>query len=413
MQTPTTFFIILGLFLQFFTVVPVFSGMGDSICAPYKPLVVQIRTEFSNGDTKSGFGFIVGEHHTGTQGSFFYIATANHVVRRNRPEDSEAKIWLRFFWDLGGAAKEAELMGIMDMELDLAFLRIKKKDIYNVGTFSWKGQGWCNRLQREESVWFIGRAGQWYVPPDRREGIMLGPEKNPKGVFRIDCSKIQVGTSGAPLILQDGIVGMVVKDLGDEALAVGIDEIRRTLTGAGPYPWNLVECGGDSGPGPEPDPRPSPQAGKIMTDPATGMELVWIPQGCFQMGSPESEKDRDTDEGPVHQVCVDGFWLGKYEVTQGQWQKIMGENPAYFKKGATYPVEQVSWEDTQKFLGKLNKQEARVIVYPLRRNGSMRPGQVRAQQGIGEIIYPVIRPCMKIIVQAIEIVVLILFVRRA
>ena len=102
------------------------------------------------------------------------------------------------------------------------------------------------------------------------------------------------------------------------------------------------------------DEEPQREQFETWTDPTTGMEFVKIPGGCFQMGSPESEKDRGSDEGPVHEVCVDGFWLGKYEVTQGQWQAVMGENPSRFKKGDNYPVEKVSWNATQEFFKKLN-----------------------------------------------------------
>ena len=56
--------------------------------------------------------------------------------------------------------------------------------------------------------------------------------------------------------------------------------------------------------------------------------------------------------------------MGQYEVTQGQWQKIMGNNPARFKKGANYPVEQVSWEDTQEFIAQLNKKTGRNYRLP-------------------------------------------------
>ncbi|MEW6235527.1 MAG: SUMF1/EgtB/PvdO family nonheme iron enzyme [Candidatus Omnitrophota bacterium] len=56
-----------------------------------------------------------------------------------------------------------------------------------------------------------------------------------------------------------------------------------------------------------------------------------IPAGTFMMGSPESEKDQDPDEGPQHQVTLTKpFYMGKYEVTQAQWQAIMGNNPSYF-----------------------------------------------------------------------------------
>ncbi|MCI5148285.1 MAG: formylglycine-generating enzyme family protein [Candidatus Electrothrix sp. MAN1_4] len=110
--------------------------------------------------------------------------------------------------------------------------------------------------------------------------------------------------------------------------------------------------------------RSAPQQGDPMTDPITGMELVYIPKGCFQMGSSQNEKDRDDDEGPVHEVCVDGFWMGKYEVTQGQWKKIMGDNLAEFQKGDNYPVEQVSWNDTQTFIRRLNSRSRKHFRLP-------------------------------------------------
>ncbi|MCI5130662.1 MAG: formylglycine-generating enzyme family protein, partial [Candidatus Electrothrix sp. EH2] len=114
--------------------------------------------------------------------------------------------------------------------------------------------------------------------------------------------------------------------------------------------------------------RGKPKQPATWTDPITGMKFVSIPEGCFQMGQTEKErkqliaevgqKDYNSyykDELPRHEVCVDGFWMGKYEVTQGQWKQIMGENPASFKKGDNYPVEKVSWEDAQKFIAKLNR----------------------------------------------------------
>ncbi len=114
-----------------------------------------------------------------------------------------------------------------------------------------------------------------------------------------------------------------------------------------------------------------------ITDAATGMKFVYIPAGCFEMGSADGEEGHENDEGPVHEVCVDGFWMSKYEVTQGQWQKIMGGNPANFQKGENYPVEQVSWDDAQGFIKKLNSGTGKYRLpteaeweYACRANGS-------------------------------------------
>ncbi|MCI5224771.1 MAG: formylglycine-generating enzyme family protein [Candidatus Electrothrix sp. AR4] len=78
----------------------------------------------------------------------------------------------------------------------------------------------------------------------------------------------------------------------------------------------------------------------------------------------ERKRDQDNNEGPVHKVCVDSFQMGKYEVTQGQWQKITGENPASFKKGDMYPVEKVSWNDAQEFINKLNAKSGKSYRLP-------------------------------------------------
>ena len=72
----------------------------------------------------------------------------------------------------------------------------------------------------------------------------------------------------------------------------------------------------------------------------------------------------DDDEKPVRTVRLDGFWMGKQEVTQGQWKWIMGSNPSSFKKGDNYPVEQVSWNDVQQFIRRLNSQSSAKFRLP-------------------------------------------------
>ncbi len=62
------------------------------------------------------------------------------------------------------------------------------------------------------------------------------------------------------------------------------------------------------------------------------------------------------DELPVHEVCVDDFYMGKYEVTQGQWKRIMGKNPSEEKScGDNCPVQNISWDEVQDFVRRLNK----------------------------------------------------------
>ncbi len=84
------------------------------------------------------------------------------------------------------------------------------------------------------------------------------------------------------------------------------------------------------------------------------MQLVQIAGGTFTMGSPDTEKDRYTNEGPQQKVTLDGFWMGQYLVTQAQWLAVMGSNPSHFTGDPVRPVEQLSWYDCQAFITALN-----------------------------------------------------------
>ena len=96
------------------------------------------------------------------------------------------------------------------------------------------------------------------------------------------------------------------------------------------------------------DPRPGEER-EFQIAPGVTMRMCWCPPGEFMMGSPESEEGRQEDEGQVRVVLSKGFWMGKTQVTQAQWQAVMGNNPSKFK-GANRPVERVIWHDTQLFL---------------------------------------------------------------
>lgn len=90
-----------------------------------------------------------------------------------------------------------------------------------------------------------------------------------------------------------------------------------------------------------------------VEDGAQRIELVWIPAGSFRMGS----EDGHGDEKPVQRLTISqGFYMGRYEVTQAQWQAVMGNNPSNFK-GDNLPVEEVSWNDAQEFIGRLNRRD--------------------------------------------------------
>lgn len=94
---------------------------------------------------------------------------------------------------------------------------------------------------------------------------------------------------------------------------------------------------------------------KDYKDPLTGMEFKYIKGGCYQMGCFEKSLC-SKDELPVHLVCLDGFWIGTKEVSQGEWLKIMDENPSAFALGKNMPVQKVSWDKAVSFTEKLSKE---------------------------------------------------------
>ena len=142
-------------------------------------------------------------------------------------------------------------------------------------------------------------------------------------------------------------------------------------------PWALGDQSNDwlNDPGPKPSPvqptqpappaQAAPPAAAAIPAPGPaqeadactvhGIEFVRIPAGTFTMGSPASEPGRKPDEGPAHTVTITAaFWMSKYEITQGQWNMLMGENPSANRLGDGFPVENVSWIDCHRFLEKLN-----------------------------------------------------------
>jgi formylglycine-generating enzyme required for sulfatase activity len=130
------------------------------------------------------------------------------------------------------------------------------------------------------------------------------------------------------------------------------------------------------------------------------MRLVYIPPGEFRMGSPESEKGRDSQE-KLHRVkLTKGFYLGAYEVTQGQFQQVLGRNPAWFSKDGTgkakvsdvqdtasFPVEQVTLLDAAEFCNALSKSEGLPEYYVLRNlvrfDDAITSGEVTENGGMG------------------------------
>jgi formylglycine-generating enzyme required for sulfatase activity len=107
------------------------------------------------------------------------------------------------------------------------------------------------------------------------------------------------------------------------------------------------------------------QANKFTEDLGNGvtLEMVKIPNGSFKMGSPSGEKSRYENEGPQHTVNVPAFFMGRFAVTQEQYQQVMGNNPSYFK-GVKRPVERVSWKNAVEFCKDLSQKTGREYRLP-------------------------------------------------
>ncbi len=104
-----------------------------------------------------------------------------------------------------------------------------------------------------------------------------------------------------------------------------------------------------------PPPKPQPPKPQPLE-----IELVQIPAGSFQMGGTGHK-----NEQPMHGVRIaHPFYLGKYPVTQGQWRAVIGNDPSHFKLGDNHPVEQVSWDDVQQFIARLNQKTGKRYRLP-------------------------------------------------
>ncbi|MBF0379576.1 MAG: SUMF1/EgtB/PvdO family nonheme iron enzyme [Magnetococcales bacterium] len=101
------------------------------------------------------------------------------------------------------------------------------------------------------------------------------------------------------------------------------------------------------------------RAGERWKDPGSGINFVWVPKGCFYMGS----KKGDQDEQPLHKVCVDGFWIGKYEVSLREWNKVLDSNIPK-QKLDNFPVVRVSLGKVNRFINKMNTSKSNRFRLP-------------------------------------------------
>jgi formylglycine-generating enzyme required for sulfatase activity len=334
-----------------------------------KTNVVAIRATFADGGEEKGFGFITGE-----EGGKLYLATAAHVVRGENLDKTAKTIKVKLFNDLRWF--DATYVYHWD-EDDLAVLELTKPSVAR-----WKTDFADFTPVKFKAVRFIGLNGNEpsWVFPGSGEIYELTDTK-----IQFAIGTIRPGTSGAPLLSEKGILGLITKDDSGNSEAIKISRIKERFSNGGQYPY--FKSPNNSKPNPtktnEPvvtwsmedlsridlssttktyEPVSTPTSPTKETD---DYGMIPIKGGTFTMGcTDEQGSDCNDWEKPAHQVKVGDFQLGKYEVTQAQWKKIIGSNPIKFLNCDKCPVEQVNWNDIQVFLRKLNSQTGKNYRLP-------------------------------------------------
>jgi len=177
-------------------------------------------------------------------------------------------------------------------------------------------------------------------------------EEKKSGGFNVECNwfegsyadqKIKNGTFPSEALKKDAVAPKVIKP--DSSMII-------------PVTWNLLVAPFSEGKAKEVQKAVAKSLQKEVEEKAdlgkdVKLEMVLIPSGTFMMGSPESEKERFDNEKQHEVTLTKPFYMGKYEVTQEQWEAVMGNNPSQVK-GAKLPVFDVTWNACQEFIKKLN-----------------------------------------------------------
>jgi len=204
---------------------------GDELALKLRNNVVKISAKRESGESTHGFGFIVGKQH-----DQFYIVTANHVVRSNRPGGASTSVKVKFFSDRGRSYKADLLETFYGKPQDFAVIQVATPP-----NFSWESKALVPLESithgiRGENVWFVGRSGKWYIPSIPGRVNSERPDLN--SIIHVDMVSVRIGTSGAPLITKNGIIGMIIQDEIGSARAVSVEAIKAAFD-EWRYPWSL------------------------------------------------------------------------------------------------------------------------------------------------------------------------------
>jgi formylglycine-generating enzyme required for sulfatase activity len=342
---------------------------GDQVTKPYLNGTVRV-----SGAGGNGFGFIVGENQ-----GMLSIVTPDHVVTSENPSPNTS-VSVYFYSNPNAGVPVDSASIVIARLLDLALLQVKRPN-----DLDWQPQSACSRFERADTVWWIGRNKQWDVPLDNEAGRLRfsKPEAEYDHIV-FSTQFVEEGVSGAPLIGYTGILGMVVVDNKKEAEALPIERIQRFVAQKGGA-WSLADCGLAQATIVATQPvrtaQTTPTSGEGKTssqlknfrdnlkDGGLGPEMVVIPAGSFQMGSPNDEPGRSNDEGPTRQVTIRSFALGRYEVTFDDYDRFARAtgralpSDEGWKRG-NRPVINVTWHDAQAYAQWLSAQSGHTYRLP-------------------------------------------------
>ena len=201
---------------------------AQDLAEALRPNVAAVEATLADGSPQYGFAFI-----TGVRNGKLYLATARHVVEGDGYGSGESAVRVQFYQELDWLPARVIRS---NRAFDIAVLEVAAPT-----SLQWESVCLGLAPARGQTVSFIGRNGQWYVP--------LGPALGAINAVRddriiADINSIQPGTSGAPLLNEEGIIGLIVEDEGNRAVAVGIERVQEVVTEAGRYPYLFTLEGG-------------------------------------------------------------------------------------------------------------------------------------------------------------------------
>lgn len=261
-----------------------------------KPNIVAIQSTFADGSSENGFGFITGEKN-----GQLYLVTAGHVVH-GREAKTPQKIQVRFYSTLRQYPAEEENWFEAD---DLSLLTLPKP-----ATLQWKPAFAHYSPQNYQTVRFVGKNQDW-ISPGTGEIFRLSKDR-----IEFTMYSLEPGCSGAPLIGDKGIIGLILQDERASSVALHLARIRE-LIGDARYPYFSAELY-DAAAVSVPSNESSNQVEKLPEN------MVFVKGGNFIMGcTSEQESECYESEKPTHRVNLRDFYIGKYEVTLREFKAFI------------------------------------------------------------------------------------------